>query len=990
MVKKDGFLACKDDARGRERLTLDKENAANLKRRRWNPARDRLSDRDNEQDVYQADEAALFNLILQNPFVPSVGNNGRGSALAPANAVTAAIHAKTMYDIIAENKRPGAWIASATSLMSSAGNLILSSQNLTDTKSTNALYGSIPSVTLTGQYTAFDAGWCGLGLLRCYQVTGSQGYIAGARRIAGFIRNLQASSFATIAPTSLDAAGTSPYYTGFWSNSIENISGTPHFDHYQDPINLIALEFLRLLLSIDGDGTYGADTTISGFFTRIPQVALSQMISDAMLPWNNGLFNSTTNTTVNGLSATTPFWRFNPYPTNKQSPVFIAPGTGSWELNNNCISVRSWAYGIHAIWASEGVSSRITSLWNYLQSAKPNPSFATPVNTGPSVLFSSQTGTFYPTLAPPPFIDVTTGQMSLSSTYDWVSWGLLSPIQSAKNSAQLKAARVVLGQKKYRIYNSSDQTVPTDFIGMYGTSGLSFQTAASAGNAAPGDAAIVEYNYRQAPILFPMQDPVPAATGVSPVILSGSSSDLPSPPHPESLAYWMDGQDMDGQRNATLTDGAPSTFIVNKGTRGIGWSPVGIAPPITRLSGGFGSIEYLGAATGRMATPAGSRLGHTTVLVLVLMRTAVLGVTNVYCDGLDVNGRIQVNDGDGNDMLLVAGAGSALQAFNMLTIGKFNVITLYMDGTGSSFCDINFPFADQGHSGVGNSGTDSGFTGITIGDSLGVDKPFQGKFAALLCWNSASTASLPVAQDVCDFVSDYYSVGWPKTALSHFSFPPVATSPLPIHSSDVVAFMGDSISTSIPGARWFDPAVTTINSKLSSPITVVPAGVGGNTFADLVARVNADIINHIPKPTVVVIECGENDLFQRISLDTIITNAETLVLNLRAGIPNVRIAMNSILCRNEYYPDPIKRQVDQINKAIEFVCAQVGATFVDIRSAQQAFEAANNFPPPGNPHDPGPPPGNRALLTIDGAHLTATGQALWSSTFVARCVISNS
>jgi lysophospholipase L1-like esterase len=125
-------------------------------------------------------------------------------------------------------------------------------------------------------------------------------------------------------------------------------------------------------------------------------------------------------------------------------------------------------------------------------------------------------------------------------------------------------------------------------------------------------------------------------------------------------------------------------------------------------------------------------------------------------------------------------------------------------------------------------------------------------------------------------------------------------------------------------------------------------------------------------------------------LDTIITNAETLVLNLRAGIPNVRIAMNSILCRNEYYPDPIKRQVDQINKAIEFVCAQVGATFVDIRSAQQAFEAANNFPPPGNPHDPGPPPGNRALLTIDGAHLTATGQALWSSTFVARCVISNS
>lgn len=366
------------------------------------------------------------------------------------------------------------------------------------------------------------------------------------------------------------------------------------------------------------------------------------------------------------------------------------------------------------------------------------------------------------------------------------------------------------------------------------------------------------------------------------------------------------------------------------------------------------------------------------MVALVFERTLVGGTSNGLIDGLDASGRMLFFDGAGTDIQIVNGTGNSLVASSVLTIGKYNVAMALLQGP-SSWVDGNIPF--NTHSGTGDSGTDSGFTGVSVGDAYILANPFTGIMKEVLVWNDPVPGNLPSKEQVRDYLNAKYGVGWPK---SNPTRPPVLTKldtpSLSIVGGNVVSMFGDSITLGSPTSaqRWYNPYVTSVNAGLVTPITVINAGVGGNTYQDLLNRVQTDVIAH--SPDVVIVECGLNDLEQQVPIDVFVNNIGKLIDQLRAGLPNVKLMFLSMMCFGEVFPDPNNTVVQQYVDAQRFVCVGRNVPFVDERTPQQAYEAIHNIPPPGV---------NSGLLTSDGGHPNSTaGTPLWSATAFAKTVLS--
>jgi lysophospholipase L1-like esterase len=94
-----------------------------------------------------------------------------------------------------------------------------------------------------------------------------------------------------------------------------------------------------------------------------------------------------------------------------------------------------------------------------------------------------------------------------------------------------------------------------------------------------------------------------------------------------------------------------------------------------------------------------------------------------------------------------------------------------------------------------------------------------------------------------------------------FVLPPLCRADLLVKDGQKVAFLGDSITQ----YGWYWPGgyvklVTTGFAGMGVHITPIPAGVSGNTSADMLARVDTDVISK--KPDWVTISCGVNDVWR--------------------------------------------------------------------------------------------------------------------------------
>jgi hypothetical protein len=530
----DGFWRCITYCQEVPQVTRDKVAAQSRRRREAPPAPfgvpfDRI-------ETYES-EAKILWLLCEMPVIDSAWAGGRRNGLPPAVTLnvsgtsqggasstsgvgssgavrTAGEACRYLYKMIAENKRPTRWLTAARTKLVELADWLISrqvgfGQSPSSTIANDTMFGSMSDF---GNVLTDSQAIAGMGLLAAYRDTGAAKYLASARAVASFLRNCQsigaclANSF-----TSTDAAGTTRLYTGGIVHTIAT-GGSLRSNQQFHANSLVALEFWKELFTLIGDGNYGATGTVSGIFSTIPQALLSTMMADLRAFWSVGAFDVVTGTTYTGLSATTPREFFNAYPAVHAG--FIgreATGSGSWEYANadaatgTTLTGETIAVGLGSLFAYEGYSAQVSSVWTWLMSYDSNPSFILAAGTLSTdfACVSSLNAANPP--APPvgqgnvvqpaydPRLALTASllvrdsaagyaaiKMNGSSSYNWSTTGLMAAIQSSRNAGAFRTAKDTLSAVRLRRPPEfSDDHAISDYLTLRGTSGLSLQLGAS-------------------------------------------------------------------------------------------------------------------------------------------------------------------------------------------------------------------------------------------------------------------------------------------------------------------------------------------------------------------------------------------------------------------------------------------------------------------------------------------------------------------------------
>lgn len=192
---------------------------------------------------------------------------------------------------------------------------------------------------------------------------------------------------------------------------------------------------------------------------------------------------------------------------------------------------------------------------------------------------------------------------------------------------------------------------------------------------------------------------------------------------------------------------------------------------------------------------------------------------------------------------------------------------------------------------------------------------------------------------------------------------------LHVHEGDKVALPGDSITATI---QWYDGWVAAMGAHLGTVSNLGHSSYRVSDLISVVSEVTATGAN------VVIIEAGVNDQALGTDLTAFGGQCASYLDSIKTGLPAAQLAWVNILCNGEQYPDPLNASVNAYNAKIATACASYGVQLIDVRPAQQAYEAANNTPPPG---------ASSGILTSDGVHPNATGKTLMSNTALSRTMV---
>lgn len=190
-----------------------------------------------------------------------------------------------------------------------------------------------------------------------------------------------------------------------------------------------------------------------------------------------------------------------------------------------------------------------------------------------------------------------------------------------------------------------------------------------------------------------------------------------------------------------------------------------------------------------------------------------------------------------------------------------------------------------------------------------------------------------------------------------------------VKNGQKVVFMGDSIT----GMGWNAPGgyvhlVTSGLDALGVKIVPVPAGVGGNTSREMLARFSKDVLS--VKPDWLLLSCGVNDVWGRqIDLDTFKKNITSIVDQAQAAGIKVMILT----------PTPIYEA-----NVTEFSTHLVGyvAFMVQLAKERNLPLADMNAAWAAYIKDHLPAGGNH-ILTIDGVHPNPDGHLIFAWTILA-------
>lgn len=130
-------------------------------------------------------------------------------------------------------------------------------------------------------------------------------------------------------------------------------------------------------------------------------------------------------------------------------------------------------------------------------------------------------------------------------------------------------------------------------------------------------------------------------------------------------------------------------------------------------------------------------------------------------------------------------------------------------------------------------------------------------------------------------------------------------------ADNTVLFLGDSITASGDWATWF-PDVTTLNF-----------GVGGATSDDVLARLD-EIVEADPDEIILLI--GTNDFGTRQTVEHLVRNVQTILVELRRRLPGSRLLLQSIMPRGREFAD----RIQEANIHLRQFSSTVHAQYLDL------------------------------------------------------------
>lgn len=168
---------------------------------------------------------------------------------------------------------------------------------------------------------------------------------------------------------------------------------------------------------------------------------------------------------------------------------------------------------------------------------------------------------------------------------------------------------------------------------------------------------------------------------------------------------------------------------------------------------------------------------------------------------------------------------------------------------------------------------------------------------------------------------------------------------------DAIVFVGDSITEG-----WH----TLEQDFASLPVKVVNRGIGGDTTPNLLYRLQADVLDLLPRALVILI--GTNDLGEHTSPADIADNLRVLHQRVRAAYPQIPIAWCLVMPRkgDDTYP----ARIHELNELIEKIAATDPRVTVCDTFTPLALPDGSSLPEDFSP---------------DRLHLIPTGYAVWRS-----------
>lgn len=213
--------------------------------------------------------------------------------------------------------------------------------------------------------------------------------------------------------------------------------------------------------------------------------------------------------------------------------------------------------------------------------------------------------------------------------------------------------------------------------------------------------------------------------------------------------------------------------------------------------------------------------------------------------------------------------------------------------------------------------------------------------------------------------------------LAAFSLPAVQDDvpPLRLAAGDRIVFLGDSITQAGAGPQGY---ISLLRKALAEKqperqLELIGAGISGNKVPDLQKRVERDVL--AKKPTLVVIYIGINDVWHGQADPKKGTSPEAFEAGLKEVIgkcqkagARVLLCTPSVIGEKKAGANPLDARLDAFADLSRKVAKELKLPVCDLRAAFVEHLKESN-----------PKDVDRGVLTTDGVHLNAAGNA-----FVAK------